>query len=156
MSLGITDDHVELAASLRRGAAGLGPIAAVRAAEGEPDEAFADVWKAVGEMGVAAIGMPESAGGGGGSMLDVAVALEACAHELLPGPLLGTAVAAAVLGDTPLAAEIGGGAVVGVVLSGGTVWDAPGATHVESPPRSTPSPTVMSAYAPRRTNVSST
>ena len=50
-------------------------------------------------MGVPAIGLPESAGGGGGTTLDVAVALEACAHELVPGPLLGPAVAAAVLDD---------------------------------------------------------
>ena len=133
MSLGITDEHADMAASLRRWAAGLGATAAVRAAEGEPDEAFADVWKAVGEMGVAVIGLPEPVGGGGGSVLDVAVALEACARELLPGPLLGTAVAAAVLGGTPVAAEIGNGAVVGVVLSGDTVWDAPGATHVLVP-----------------------
>ena len=39
-------------------------------------------------MGVATIGLPESYGGGGGSVLDQAVALEACAHELVPGPLL--------------------------------------------------------------------
>ena len=130
MSLGITDEHVELGASLRRWAAGLAPVAAVRAAEGEPDEAFADVWKAVGEMGVPAIGLPESAGGGGGTPLDVAVALEACAHELLPGALLGTALAATLLGETPVAEAIAGGAVVGLALTRDAVWDAPGATHV--------------------------
>ncbi|GAA2153724.1 acyl-CoA dehydrogenase [Nocardioides koreensis] len=130
MALGITDEHVELAASLRRWAAGLAPTAAVRAAEGEPDEAFADVWKAAGEMGVTAIALPESAGGGGGTLLDAAVALEACAHELLPGPLLGTAVAAALLAGTPVAAAIADGAVVGVALSRHAVWDAPGATHL--------------------------
>ena len=57
-------------------------------------------------------------------MLDVAVALEACAHELVPGPLLGPAVAAALLGESSLAGELAGGAVVGLVL-GDVVWDAP-------------------------------
>ena len=74
-------------------------------------------------MGVPTIGLPEAAGGGGGTTLDVAVALEACAHELVPGPLLGPAVAAAVLGELPE------DAVVGIAL-GGVVWDAPSATHV--------------------------
>ena len=130
MSLGITDEHVELAASLRRWAAGLGAVAAVRAAEGEPDEDFADVWKAAVEMGVPTIGLPEAAGGGGGSVMDVAVALEACAHELVPGPLLGAALAAWLLGDSPVAGAVGDGARVGVAAAGETVWDAPGATHV--------------------------
>ena len=53
-----------------------------------PTPTFADAWKACVEMGVATIGLPESYGGGGGSVLDQAVALEACAHELVPGPLL--------------------------------------------------------------------
>ncbi len=80
-------------------------------------------------MGLATIGLPESSGGGGGSVLDVAVALEACAHELVPGPLLGPAVAAALLGESSLAGELAGGAVVGLVL-GDVVWDAPSATHL--------------------------
>jgi len=86
-------------------------------------------------MGLAAITLPETVGGGGGggggggSVLDVAVALEACAHALVPGPLLGPAVAAALLGESPLAAELADGAVVGLAL-GAVVWDAPSATHV--------------------------
>ena len=133
MSIGISDEHVELAASVRRWADGRGGRDAVRSAEGEPAATFAETWKAVGEMGLTTIGLPEAAGGGGGSVLDVAVALEACAHALVPGPLLGPAVAAVLLGDSPaaaeLAADLADGAVVGLAL-GGVVWDAPSATHV--------------------------
>jgi alkylation response protein AidB-like acyl-CoA dehydrogenase len=129
MSIGISDEHVELADSLRKWAASLDGPAAVRAAETEPAAAFAEVWDAVTEMGVATIGLPEAAGGGGGSVLDVAVALEACAHELVPGPLLGPAVAAALLGDTDVAAPLADGAVVALALSD-VVWDVPSATHV--------------------------
>ena len=71
-------------------------------------------------MGVPTIGLPEAAGGGGGSVLDMAVALEACAHQLVPGPLLGVAVACALLGETEGVAEaLGEGAVVGLALDPG-------------------------------------
>ena len=124
MSIGISDEHVELAASLRKWATSLGGPDAARAAE---DDAVGDVRRGLGggraRWACATIGLPESAGGGGGTTLDVAVALEACAHELVPGPLLGPTVAAAVLGELPE------GAVVGLVL-GDVVWDAPSATHL--------------------------
>ncbi len=129
MSIGISDEHVELAASLRRWAESVDGVAAARAAEQDPDASFDEVWKAVTEMGVAAIGLPEAVGGGGGSALDVAVALEACAQALVPGPLLGPTVAAALLGETPIAPDLAGGAVVGLVLDG-VLWDAPSATHL--------------------------
>ena len=123
MSIGISDEHVELASSLRKWAADLRGRELARAAEDQPDATFASAWEALLEMGVPTIGLPEAAGGGGGTPLDVAVALEACAHELVPGPLLGPAVAAAVLGTLPEE-----DAVVGLVL-GGVAWDAPSASH---------------------------
>ena len=128
--IGITDEHVELAASLRRWAAGLARRRPCGPPRASPTRRFAEVWKAVGEMGVPTIGLPESAGGGGGTPLDLAVALEACAHELLPGPLLGPAVAASLLGDDR-------GRRARSVRRGrrprpgrDVVWDAPAATHL--------------------------
>ena len=123
MSIGISEEHVELASSLRKWAADLRGRELARAAEEDDAATFDTAWTALTEMGVPAIGLPESAGGGGGTTLDVAVALEACAHELVPGPLLGPAVAAAVLGRLPE------DAVVGLAL-GDPVWDGPSATHV--------------------------
>src|SRR5690349_11362568 len=107
MSIGISDEHVELASSLRKWAADLRGRELARAAEGDAGATFAEAWQALTEMAVPTIGLPEAAGGGGGTPLDVAVALEACAHELLPGPLLGPAVAAALLGDLPEGAIVG-------------------------------------------------
>src|SRR3954451_23168638 len=124
MSIGISEEHVELASSLRKWASDLKGRELARAAEDDPGETFASAWGALVQMGVAAIGVPEAAGGGGGTTLDVAVALEACAHELVPGPLLGPAVAAAVLAELP-----SDDAVVGIVLDD-VLWDAPSATHV--------------------------
>lgn len=127
MSIGISADHVELAASLRAWAADLHGREAIRAAERDARAGFDPIWTAVAEMGVASIAVPERLGGGGGSLLDQAVALEACAHELVPGPLLGPAVAAAVLGVAGHA--VPDGAVVGLALDG-VLWDAGSATHV--------------------------
>jgi alkylation response protein AidB-like acyl-CoA dehydrogenase len=130
MSIGISEEHVELARSLREWAASLGGREAARAAEGDAGAAFSATWKACVEMGVATIGLPESYGGGGGTVLDQAVALEACAHELVPGPLLSTAVAALVAPS----AELGDGAAVALVhesRGGGAVaGDLAGATHL--------------------------
>lgn len=125
MSIGISDEHVELAASLRKWAADLDGRELARAAEGDASATFTSAWEALVEMGVPTIGLPEAAGGGGGTPLDVAVALEACAHELVPGPLLGPVVAAALLGELP---DLPDGPI-GIVLDG-VLWDAPSATHV--------------------------
>src|SRR3954453_17729714 len=126
MSLGISDEHVELARSLREWAASLGGRDEVRAAEGDADATFSDIWKACVETGVATIALPESYGGGGGSVLDQAVALEACAHELVPGPLLSTAGAALVAPST----ELGDGAGAAVVHGSGVAGDLSGAALV--------------------------
>ncbi|WP_139978518.1 acyl-CoA dehydrogenase [Nocardioides litoris] len=126
MGIGITEEHGELASSLRGWAAALEGREAARRAEGEPAATFDEVVKAAAEMGVTTIALPESAGGGGGSTLDLAVALEACAHELLPGPLLTSAVTATLVGrDERCALALDPGLRV--------VLDLPGATQVLLP-----------------------
>ena len=123
MSIGITDEHEELAASLRKWAASLGALEAVRAAEGRADERFDVIWAAAEEMGVAAIAVPEAAGGGGGTVLDQAIALEACAYELVPGGLLGAAIGATVTGQAGRhGVQVHAG---GLVWDGGTAGTAP-------------------------------
>jgi alkylation response protein AidB-like acyl-CoA dehydrogenase len=127
--IGISDDHVELGATFRKWAGSLDPVRAVRVAEEDPVAAFAEHSAAVAEMGLAGIAVPESFGGAGGTVLDLAVALEAAAGSLVPGPLLGTAVASVVLGE--LAGPVAAGDVrVALALDeDGVVFDAPGATH---------------------------
>ncbi|GAB2860448.1 acyl-CoA dehydrogenase family protein [Nocardioides pacificus] len=141
MSIGISEEHAELAASLRGWAASTGGVRAARAAETDPAAGFAEQWKAALEMGLPGIGLPETVGGGGGSALDVAVALEACAHALLPGPVLSSAVGGLLLADvSSVAQQVADGAhlaigpvpslrVEGDRLVGevAVVWDAPGA-----------------------------
>ena len=77
MSIGISEEHTELAASLRSWAGALDGPGLARAAEGDESAGFVEAWKALVEMGVPAIAVAEENGGGGGGPLDVAVALEA-------------------------------------------------------------------------------
>ena len=67
MSIGISEEHVELAASLGKWAGSVGAVEAIRDAEDDPSASFDDIWAAVGEMALTAIALPETAGGGGGS-----------------------------------------------------------------------------------------
>jgi alkylation response protein AidB-like acyl-CoA dehydrogenase len=130
MSIGISDEHAELAASVRKWAESQGAIDAVRAAETD-HTALASWGGRAAELGVTAIALPESIGGGGGTLLDQAVALEAAAYALVPGPLLTTAVAGLLYDDAELRAGIAEGRIT-VGLGAGTraVLDAPSATHV--------------------------
>ncbi|GAB4003262.1 acyl-CoA dehydrogenase family protein [Nocardioides ultimimeridianus] len=130
MSIAITDDQVELAASLRKWAGSLGAIEAIRAAEGDPAAAFAEVWAAVEDMGVHAIAVPEAAGGGGGTLLDQAVALEACAYALVPGGLLGAAAGGVLTGEP--------GRHGVQVYAGGVVWDGGGSAGLDLSARHAP------------------
>ncbi len=129
MPIGIDDDHVELADAFGKWASSLAGIQAARQAEGDPAAEFAEQSAAVAEMGLAGIAVPEAIGGAGGTLLDLAVALEAAAGALVPGPLLGTAVASVALGE--LAGPVASGEMrVALALgAGGLVHDAPGATH---------------------------
>ncbi len=140
MSIGISEEHVELAASLAKWAESEGFLDAVRAAETDPAQSFDAAWESLSEMGVTTIALPESIGGGGGTPLDAAVALESVARSLVPGHLLGTTVAGALLAGHPeVARRIADGARVALAPTGtltaghrlrGTVevvWDAPGA-----------------------------
>ncbi len=145
MSIGITEEHRELGASLREWATNSRGRTTARDFEGtaDPHDFFARCWSAQREFGVSTIALDDSAGGGGGTLVDVAVALEACAHALVPGPLWAASVAVAALrGDGASAALLEEGAAVAVApdvslllgerLTGelSMVWDAAGASHV--------------------------
>ncbi len=115
MPIGISDDHVELADAFGKWAGSLGGIEAARRAEDDPVAEFAEVTASVDEMGLLGITAD------GGSLTDLAVALETCAGALLPGPLLGSAIASVVL------AEPAG--PVALCLDGSVIHDAPGSAQ---------------------------
>lgn len=133
MPIGISDDHTELATTVRKWAESQGSIAAVRAAETDP--AALAPWSTLpAEMGLTAIALPEAVGGGGGTLLDQAVAVEAAGYALVPGPFLTTVVAGLMYDDADLRAGIAEGRItVGLGTSPLGVLDAPSTTHVSVP-----------------------
>ena len=93
MAIAITPDQQALQASLRDWAKQAAPLAAVRRME-QDDAASVSSVTGLAALGVFSIAVPEDAGGAGGTVADLAAALEQLAVALVPGPVLPTALAA--------------------------------------------------------------
>jgi alkylation response protein AidB-like acyl-CoA dehydrogenase len=112
MTIAMTDEQRALQDAVRACAARLEGTSAVRAAEpglGAGAEGFAAHWAALAEIGVLGIALPAAVGGGGGTVLDAAVAVERCAAELVPGPVVSTVLAGLLLATrqhAPVAKEL--------------------------------------------------
>ena len=114
MDFRVSEAQRELAEGIRTMVGGRLPLDRIRAREGEERVISADDWAALGDTGVFALTLPEPAGTGL-ALSDAAVVFEELGRALVPGPLVGTFLAAArVL--VPGAAE--GRAMVGVIEIG--------------------------------------
>ena len=100
-SVATTGEQLALRASVRACAEWTAPIAAVR---GPDPTAARACWAGLAEIGVFGVGVPADLGGAGGTVPDVAAALEQAAAELLPGPVLPTVLAGLLLARRPDAA----------------------------------------------------
>jgi 3-oxochol-4-en-24-oyl-CoA dehydrogenase len=106
-----TDEQVALASSIREWAKRAGVIDVVRSQEpaGTDAPGAPERWAGLADLGIFGIGIPESAGGAGGTAADVAVVIAEATQSLVPGPLLPTLLAGQLLAgctDTPAAREI--------------------------------------------------
>ncbi|WP_370961150.1 acyl-CoA dehydrogenase family protein [Amycolatopsis sp. cg9] len=99
MPVALTDEQAALAEAIHAWSAAHHPREAVRAAETGIPAGFA----ALGLLGVA---LPGEVGGADGSIADLAAGLAAAAGELVPGPLLGTALGGLLLAGVPAAKEL--------------------------------------------------
>ena len=120
MDFRVSEAQRELAQGIRTMLAGRLPLQRIRAREGEERVMDADDWAALGDTGVFALTLPEPAGTGL-ALADAAVVFEELGRALVPGPLVGTFLAAT-RDLVPGAAE--GRAMVGVLASsdGGPPW----------------------------------
>ncbi|MEU2158826.1 acyl-CoA dehydrogenase [Streptomyces sp. NPDC019396] len=99
-SIGITGEHGELADSVRRWLARSVPPEAVRKLLDTPGSGAGGrpgYWDAAVGQGLLGVHLPEECGGGGGTLLDLAVVLEETGRAALPGPYLPSVLASAVL-----------------------------------------------------------
>ncbi|MBT2395294.1 acyl-CoA dehydrogenase [Streptomyces sp. ISL-100] len=134
MGIGITQEHRDLADSVRRWLARAVPPEAVRklldgTLDGAGQGRRPAYWDGAAEQGLHGIHLPEEDGGGGGTLLDLAVVLEETGRAALPGPYLPSVLASEVLrrgGQGGLVAELAAGARTGAVaLDAGTLTATP-------------------------------
>jgi len=108
MTIALTSDQHDLAAAVAGFTARHAPVGATRAAfaelaAGEPQPS----WQALVSQGLHAIHLPESAGGDGAGLVELAVVLEQAAFGLFPGPLLPTVLAGQLIAEHAPAALAG-------------------------------------------------
>ncbi|WP_344561732.1 acyl-CoA dehydrogenase [Streptomyces axinellae] len=98
MGIGITQEQRELAASVRGWAArAVPPEERRKLLEAPGDSSPPGFWASLVRQGLCGLHLPEAAGGGGGSLLDLAVVLEETGAAVLPGPLVPHVLAAELL-----------------------------------------------------------
>ncbi|MGW4522591.1 acyl-CoA dehydrogenase family protein [Amycolatopsis sp. NPDC004378] len=133
MPVALTEEQVALAEAIHAWSAAHHPREAVRAAE---TGSAAGVPAGFAELGLFGVALPAAAGGADGTVADLAAGLAAAAEELVPGPVLGTALGGLLLAEVPeakelLAALAEGEATVAVLLDrliDGVSGPVPGAT----------------------------
>ncbi len=97
MPIAITDEHLELGATVRGVLATHDALAAARAlleADSEPRPSF---WKEMAELGWLGIHVPEEYGGSGAGLSELVVVLDELGRQVAPGPFLPTVLASAVI-----------------------------------------------------------
>ena len=121
MDFRVGEAERELAEGIRTMVSGRLPLEIVRTREGEERTVTAEEWAALGETGVFALTLPEPEGTGLG-LAEATVVFEELGRALVPGPLVGTFLAATT-GLVPAAAE--GRAFVGVCEGAGEAGATP-------------------------------
>jgi alkylation response protein AidB-like acyl-CoA dehydrogenase len=126
MALALTEEHLALAESVRGWAGRAAPAEALRAAVADGDGGAAlytgTLRPALAGQGLLGLHLPESLGGQGYGLPELAIALEELGRALLPGAFLPTVLASAILHGA------GADALNGLVkdMAGGTLTGAVG------------------------------
>jgi alkylation response protein AidB-like acyl-CoA dehydrogenase len=93
MDFRITEDQIELAAGIRNMLAGRLPLEQLREREGADVAITDEHWSALAETGVFSLTLPEP-DGVGLALADAVIVFEELGRSLIPGPLVGTFLAA--------------------------------------------------------------
>src|SRR6266567_7177758 len=139
MALGLTEEHLELAAAIRGWAQRNCPPEVVRAAADGPDGGSRlyreSLRPGLAEQGVLGLHLPEEHRGQGYGLPELAVALEELGRALLPGAYLPTVFASAALATADATADVTGKLLAGLAdgSAAGAVSLAPGLTGRAGP-----------------------
>ena len=125
MTIGLTEEHRDLRDAVRAFTSRRVTQAVVREAVDAGSEKAPAFWDDLAAQGLLGLHLPESVGGAGYGMVELAVVVEELGRVMTPGPFLPTVLASAVLhraGSTGhLPALAGGGAVGAVGLDAGSL-----------------------------------
>ena len=97
MPIAITDDHSELAASVRGVLTSHKALQAARALLEADEEPRPSYWGEMADLGWLGIHLPEAHGGAGAGLLELVVVLDELGRQVAPGPFLPTVTASAVI-----------------------------------------------------------
>jgi alkylation response protein AidB-like acyl-CoA dehydrogenase len=97
MPIAITDEHLELGATVRSVLTSHGALAANRSLLEADSEAPPSFWKEMAELGWLGIHVPEEYGGAGAGLSELVVVLDELGRQVAPGPFLPTVLASAVI-----------------------------------------------------------
>ena len=126
MAIGLTEEHEDLAESVRGFAERYVTQAVVRTALDAEEETRPAFWQQLAEQGLLGLHLPEEHGGQGFGLLELAVVTEELGRAAAPGPFLPTVLAGAVIASSTndkahgLLAELAGGSKTAALsLAGG-------------------------------------
>jgi alkylation response protein AidB-like acyl-CoA dehydrogenase len=135
--IAITPEQLAVQASIRDWAKQAGPVAAVRRLEPDPAGPAQNTYLSdLADLGIFSISIPAEAGGAGGTVTDLAAALEQLTIALVPGPVTPNVLAGLLLtaAGSPLLPALAAGQATGAVgLTAGTLTGtraADGTLHV--------------------------
>ncbi len=98
MGIALTEDQLAFAGSVRAFVAKNAPTTATRLEfESLAAGTLTSSWNDMATQGLLGVHLPEQFGGGGGELIDLAVLLEEAARGVMPGPLLPSVIASALL-----------------------------------------------------------
>ncbi len=97
MPIAITDDHQELASTVRGVLTAHKALLAARALLESEDEPRPSYWQEMADLGWLGIHLPEQHGGSGAGLPELVVVLDELGRQVAPGPFLPTVLASAVI-----------------------------------------------------------
>ncbi len=124
-----TEDRAALVDSVRRLLADRCTETDVRRIMDSPDGHDPGLWRALVDLGVAGLTVPEAQGGAGLGAVELGLVMEEAGAALLPAPLISGAMAAALLDGDRLSA-LAGGSIAAIAFAGAQDWTRRGDVRV--------------------------